>query len=528
MPTHDLGTRAARGIVVSVAGQGLRIGIQVLSVLLLARLLAPGDYGLLAMVVAVIGVAEVFRDLGLTTAAIRARQLSAAQRTNLFWISTALGAVLSTAAFLAAPLVAALFDRTELEDMTRALAWVFVLSGVAAQYRADLTRRMRFGVLALADVLAPLAGLGVALALALGGAGYWALVTQQLVQYGVMTVAVVVAGRWLPGRPSRRTPMDDLLRFGAGLVGIELIGYAGRNADSLLIGARFGATDLGLYNRVHQLLMVPLGQLRVPTTQVALPVLGRLQDDERRWAEFVRRGQLALGYTLVAGLGIVVGTAGPVVAVFLGDRWTETVPLLRWLAVGGACQTLAFVGYWVYLSRGLTGALTRFSLFETGVRLVAIAVGSAWGVVGLAAGFALAPALTWPISLWWLSRLAPIPRAQLVAGALRVLTVTGVVAAASAGVTALLGDAPAPLVLVLAAGAGAAAYLAITVWGPFRADLREVRSAVREGLRGRRAPAPEPGSSPDPGAVAAVPAAAGLPVAASSVAGAGEASCPAR
>jgi O-antigen/teichoic acid export membrane protein len=303
---------------------------------------------------------------------------------------------------------------------------------------------------------------------------------------------VVSAGRWLPGLPDRRAPMGELLRFGAGMVGVELLGYGARNADSLIIGTRFGATDLGLYNRAHQLLMVPLGQLRAPTTQVALPVLGQLQDDERRWAEFVRRGQLALGYTLVAGLGVVVGAAGPVTTVFLGEQWTEVAPLLRLLAIGGACQTLAFVGYWVYLSRGLTGALARFSLLDTAVRLVAIGVGSTWGVVGLAAGFAVAPALTWPVSLWWLSRLAPLPLADLLRGALRILLLGAAVAGAAAGTTAVLGGAPALLTLVLAAGAGALAYVVVTACGPFRADLRAVRAAVREGLRGRRSPAAVP------------------------------------
>lgn len=526
MSTDDLGTRAARGVMVSVAGQGLRIGIQVLSVLLLARLLAPSDYGLLAMVLAVIGVAEVFRDLGLSTAAIRARELSEAQRTNLFWINAALGLLLSAVAFVAAPLVAGMFGRPELEDMTRALAWVFVLSGLATQYRADLTRRMRFGRLVVADVLSPLTGLAVAFALALGGAGYWALVAQQLVQYGVMTVVVVSAGRWLPGRPDRRTPMGDLLRFGAGMVGIELIGYGARNADTLILGMRFGAADLGLYNRAYQLLMVPLGQLRAPTTQVALPVLGQLQDDEQRWADFVRRGQLALGYTLVAGLGVVVGTAGPVAAVFLGQQWVEVGPLLRLLAIGGACQTLAFVGYWVYLSRGLTGALARFSLFDTAVRLAAIGVGSAWGVTGLAAGFALAPALTWPVSLWWLARLAPIPLRALMGGALRILLLAATVAGTAAAVTAALGDLPALLVLVLASAAGALAYLAVTAVGPFRTDLDEVRAAVREGLRARRGdPLPRPADEVPADLAGAL---VGAPGAGDPSTTSGEPPCPAR
>ncbi len=484
-----LGTRAARGVLVALSGQGLRIGVQVLSVVLLSRLLGPTDYGLLAMVMAVIGVADVFRDLGLSTAAVQARTLSAQQRSNLFWVNAGTGLLLTLLAVVAAPLVEALYGRPELGAMTQALAAVFLLNGLATQYRADPTRNLRFGRLAAVDVVSPAAGLLVGVGLAATGAGYWALVGQQLAQCLVMTVLVVAAGRWLPRRPDRRTPMDGLLRFGWHMVGIELLGYAGRNADALLIGTRSGAAALGLYNRAYQLLMAPLGQVRAPTTQVALPVLSRLQDDPVRWAAYVRRGQQALGYTLVAGLGVVVGAAEPVTAVFLGDRWDGVAPVLRLMAVGGICQTLAFVGYWVYLSRGLTPALIRYSLFETAVRLACIVVGSGYGVVGVAAGFAVAPALTWPVSLWWLSRLAPIPLRQLVTGALRILVLASVVAGCGWAAARWTAGVPAVLVLASALAAGAAGYAALVgVARPFRRDLLAVLAAVRMGLGRRGSP----------------------------------------
>ncbi len=485
-PDGALGGRAARGVLVALSGQGLRIAVQVLSVVLLSRLLGPSDYGLLAMVMAVIGVADVFRDLGLSTAAIQAKTLSEQQRSNLFWLNTGIGLLLSLLAFAAAPLLELAFGQPELEDMTRAMAWVFLLGGLTTQHRADLTRRLRFARLATADVAGPVVALLAALVLAQAGAGYWALVAQQLVMYVVVAALVVSAGRWVPSRYNRRTDMDGLLRFGWNMVGVQLIGYAGRNADSLLIGARFGAGSLGLYNRAYQLLMVPLGQIRAPGTQVALPVLSRVQDDDVRWAGLVQRGQLALGYTLVAGLAIVVGAAEPVTAVFLGDRWSEVSPILRLLAVGGICQTLAFVGYWVYLSRGLTAQLVRYSLVETAVRLACIGVGSAWGVVGVAAGFALAPALTWPLSLWWLSRMAPIPLRALLAGAMRVLTVATAVAAASWGATAAGGGWSAALRLAAALAAGAGAYVLVGTAVPaFRRDLAGVLYVVRLAVRRR-------------------------------------------
>jgi len=427
----DLGRRAVRGAAVILTGQGLKIVIQVLSVVVLSRVLSPRDYGLIAMVTAVIGVADIFRDLGLSTAAVQARSLSGPQRANLFWINTAIGAVLAAIAFAVAPVLAAVYDEPDLVPIGRVLALTFLLNGVATQYRADLNRRLRFTRIAVADVAAALSGFVAAVLLAVAGAGFWSLVGQQLVQYGVMLLLVVVGGGWRPHRPSRSAPMGGLLRFGWHMVGTQLIGYAANNVDSVIIGTRFGAASLGLYNRAFQLLMTPLTQVRGPSTQVALPLLSAVQDDGARFSHYVRQGQLALGYTLIPGLGVMIGAAGPLVSVLLGPEWGDVAPLLSLLALAGALQTLGFVNYWVYLARGLTRPLLQYSLIQAGIKISCIAIGSHWGVVGVAAGYALGPALSWPLSFWWLSRVTELPTRALVGSAGRIVAVLAVVVAAS-------------------------------------------------------------------------------------------------
>src|SRR5829696_6310068 len=138
-PAH-LGRRAARGALVTLAGQAARIVVQLASVVILARLLDPGDYGVLAMVLAVVGVGEIFRDFGLSSAAVQAKDLTVAQRDNLFWINTAIGVVLAVLVFASAVPLAVLYDEPVLRDVTRVLAVTFVLNGLATQFRADLVR----------------------------------------------------------------------------------------------------------------------------------------------------------------------------------------------------------------------------------------------------------------------------------------------------------------------------------------------------------------------------------------------------
>ncbi|MGY0537575.1 lipopolysaccharide biosynthesis protein [Nocardioides sp. YJ-D4] len=480
-PHSGLGRSATRGGLVVLGGQGVRILVQVASVAVLSRLLGPRDYGLVAMVLAVVAVAEIFRDLGLSTAAIQAKVLTRAQQSNLWWLNTALGVGLALVVIAAAPLVAALYDEPALTALTAAMSGIFVLNGMGAQYRADLTRRMLFARLAVATTLAPLLALGIAAYAAANGAGYWALVIQQLVQGAVALVAVAAFAGWLPGRPRRGVEMGGFLRFGWSLAGTQLINYAASNIDSVLIGTRLGADQLGSYNRAWQLLMNPLVQLRGPTTTVALPVLSRIRDNPALTQRFVQRGQVALGYSLGAGLGLVAGAAAPVCALFLGPGW-DVAGVFALLACAGLFQTLAYVGYWVYLAHGLTTELRHYTLVASVLKVVCVLVGVQYGITGVAVGYATAHLLEWPLSLWWISRRTRLRVGPLYLGAARILTVAGSVAAAAyVTAEALHGQHPAVTVPVCVV-AGAAAYALLLLVPPIRRDVMSLVVTVRGAL----------------------------------------------
>ncbi|MGH3354153.1 MAG: lipopolysaccharide biosynthesis protein [Nocardioides sp.] len=480
--THSgLGRRAARGGMIVLGGQGVRIVVQVASVVVLSRLLTPRDYGLVAMVLAIVAVAEIFRDFGLSTAAIQAKVLTRAQQSNLWWLNTALGLGLALVAIVAAPLVAALYDEPALTALTAVMAGMFVLNGMAAQYRADLTRRMLFTRLAAATSLAPMLALGIAAYAAANGAGYWALAVQQLVQGAVSLVAVGVLAGWLPDRPRRGVEMGGFLRFGWSLAGTQLINYAASNIDSVLIGTRLGAHELGTYNRAWQLLMTPLGQLRSPTTTVALPVLTRIRGNAALTQRFVQRGQVALGYTLGAGLGLCAGAAVPICALFLGPGW-DVAGVFALLACAGLFQTLAYVGYWVYLAHGLTTELRHYTLVASALKVICVLVGVRYGITGVAVGYATAHLLEWPLSLWWLSRRTRLRVGPLYLGAARILLVAGAVAAASFGTAqAMHGQHPAATVPVCVV-ASAAAYALLLLVPPIRSDVLALVATVRGAL----------------------------------------------
>jgi PST family polysaccharide transporter len=475
-----LGSTAAKGAAITLAGQGIRVGIQLLGIVLLARLLSPSDYGLLAMVVAIIGVGEVFRDFGLSSAAVQASVLTKDQRDNLFWINTGIGVGFAAVVVASSGLIAGFYSDSRLQPVAMVLSVTFVLNGLSTQFRADLNRRMRFGALAVVEILSSAAGLTIGILSALQGAGYWALVMQQVAGPAIGLIAVAVITRWIPGFPHRHSNMSNLLKFGGNLVAVQLLTYASRNIDSIVVGASFGASTLGFYDRAFQLLMLPLNQILAPGTKVALPILSQLQHDRARFSSFLARGQLALLHVIVAIFAIAAAQASPLILWVLGAQWQDSVPIFQILAVAGVAQAASYATYWGFLSLGLTGSNLRFALLSRPIAIAFILVGSLWGVHGVAAGFAVAQLLIWPLGLVWLSRATPfVPGRAMFINGLRTLAAYG-----ACGVLSWLASASAaslPLIASFAIGMGTfffAIFLLFQLWPSFRHDMRQLMSTV--------------------------------------------------
>ena len=381
-----LGRQAARGAGVTMGAQGLRLVLQVGSLVVLSRLLTPAQVGLVAMVTALLNVAELIRDFGLSSAAIAARTLSVAERTNLFWLNVAIGTTCSVIAAASAPLLAWLYGEPEVLGIALALSGLFVVSGANTQYRADLSRSLRFRALAVTDVGAQVLSVTVAIAAAASGFGYWSIVLQQATFVVTSFVVNAMQCRWIPGRPRRDVSVRRFAKTGAHLLGTNLLGYAVNNLDSIGVGIVWGPGAAGLYTRVYQLLQVPLQQVNAPLTRVVLPVLSRLQDDRPQFDRFFARFQLAICYVLGVGFAILAGISDPLVGVLFGSTWSGAAPILAVLALSGVFKGIDSANYQLWVANGLTAKLFKFYLISRPLMVLAILAGLPWGALGVAYG----------------------------------------------------------------------------------------------------------------------------------------------
>ena len=482
--SENLGRRATRGAGVMMATQLVRFALQIGSIAVLSRLLTPAQVGLVAMVTAVLNVAEIIRDFGLSSAAIQAPTLSKAQRSNLFWLNLGIGSVCSVLAAASAPALAWTYGRPELVPIVLALAGIFILSGANTQYRADLSRDLRFKALAVTDIGAQALSIAAAITAAALGAGYWAIVIQQLTMAIVSLISNALQCRWLPGRPRRDVPMRKFITFGSHLLGSNLLGYAVNNVDNIGVGLVWGPGPLGLYNRAYQLLQQPLQQITAPLFRVVLPVLSRVQDDETAYLHFFRRFQVAACYTLGLGFAILAGIAVPVTDVLLGASWSGVAPILTVLAVGGVFKGMDSTSYYIWVSKNITGKLFRFYLVSRPLMILVILAGLPWGPVGVAVGHLVAAIANWLISTRLACRYAGLPARALIGRPAKILTMAVLPAGGAAYAASLL---PLPALVQAAAGLAAglvcAGALSLLI-GPLRRELVPlVQLAVRAARR---------------------------------------------
>jgi PST family polysaccharide transporter len=479
----SLSDAAARGAGVVLGTQVARVLLQFASVVILARLLTPEDFGLVAMVTAIVGIAEIIRDAGLSSAAVQASTLSEDERTNLFWANLGLGTACALVILAGEPLIVAGYDEPRLAPIVFALAFVFMISGANTQYRADLMRRMRFRQLAMSDVLAQFVAISVAVLLAVAGAGLWAIVAQQITTAVVAFVINIGNVRWLPGPPRRGVSLSRFFRFGGGVLGTNALAYVTKSITSVAIGAYYGAAPLGLYNRAYQLLMTPLQQIDAPMTSVVLPVLAKVQDDDETFARYLARTQMVACYVTSLILAVAAGLAYPVTLVLFGQRWIGVAPIFVVLAIGGVFRTLSTIAYWIFLAKGFTGAQLRMDAVARPIMILIIVSGLPWGVVGVAVGHGIAFFLYWVVAFVRVGQVTGVDVRPLFWTAIRTIALVSAPCGLLARLTSELLHA-APILELLAGVAAAAGYLAVAalVFPVVRADLLLARAIGRRAL----------------------------------------------
>jgi O-antigen/teichoic acid export membrane protein len=397
----DLKARTLRGGFAKVCSQGVNLVLRIGSLMILARLLDPNDFGLVAMVTALTGILNLFRDFGLSTATIQRTSVSDEQLSTLFWINLSVGLILTSLTIAGAPVIADFYREPRLRWITVALAAGFLFNAAGVQHSALLQRKMRFTVIAVIDTASVVASVAVGITMAVQGYGYWALVAMTMVTPLVYSISVWLAAAWVPRMPRRRTGVRSMMRFGGTVTLNGIIVYAAYNLEKVLLGRFWGADALGIYGRAYQLVNIPTENLNSAVGDVALSALSRIKEDPARLKSYFLKGySLVVAFTLPITIACAL-FSDELIFLVLGPKWSEAAPIFRLLAPTILIFAMINPMWWLLVSLGLIGRSLKIALVLAPLVMTSYVVGLPYGPKGVALGYStimaiwVVPHLAW-------------------------------------------------------------------------------------------------------------------------------------
>lgn len=436
----DLRDKTIRGAAVRLFAQGSNFGLRLGSLVILARLLTPKDFGLVGMVTAVTGVLSLFRDFGLSAASVQRGSVTHQQTSTLFWINVVVGAVLSAITAGVAPLVVLFYHESRLYWVTVALASGFIINAFGIQHAARLQREMRFTALSVIDTGSLIVSTAVGFVAARAGFGYWALVAMTLTGPLCATCAFWVFTSWIPGRPARRCGIRSMIRFGGTLTVNGLIVYAASNFEKVLLGRYWGAGAIGIYGRAYQLIRIPTDTLNGTVGEVAFAALSRVQNDASRLRGYFLKGySFVLAFTMPATFGCCL-FAGDLVSVLLGPKWNEAAPIFRLLTPTILVFATANPLGWLLVAVGMVEKSLKMSLVIAPLMIVGYFIGLPYGPQGVAIAYSAVMSLWLLPVIAWSVHNTPISFNDVMVAIGRPFTASAVAAVLAFGACALCGS----------------------------------------------------------------------------------------
>jgi O-antigen/teichoic acid export membrane protein len=436
-------------------------GMAFLVFALLARLLEPRAFGLVALAGTVITVLTIFVEAGFSTAIVRSEEISERKLNTAFWIGVGDAALLVLILSLTAGWVAKLYGAPELAPVLRALSWLMLFGAVSAVHNALLVRRLDFRSKALRRLIAVLAGGAAGVTLALLDFGVWALVGKQAVEGLVDCLVVWRTSPWRPGREISKQDARELFGFGKSMVGSNIVKFINRSADDMIVGVFLGPVALGYYSVAFRANVAVTEVALRATSRTALPVFAKLQGDPARMREaYYQALELAALVACPVFLGLSA-TAPELCLTVFGADWMPSVRPMQVLGLAGVGLAINLYLGPILIAVGQPNVFFRFSLVQGILNVLSFAIAVRWGIEAVAWAFVARTLIVFPAVLWLLRRaIGAEPRRSLAligVPTFASLIMLGVVSAAR---HALVGLPALPLLLALVA-VGALTYTAL-------------------------------------------------------------------
>ncbi len=392
MNSGNIRQLAARGAGATLLSGGAGLAIQIIATVVLARLLSPSDFGVVAMVTTFSMLLTNFGLNGFTESLVQCENINHRLTSNLFWINIVVGLVLSFGFAAAGALLARFFNDPRVQDVAVAMASTIFLSSLAVLHLALLKRGMRFSLISANDIVARTISVALSIVLGWAGWGYWALVAGSVVLPLSTSIGAWALCPWLPGRPRRMEGTWPMVQFALHVYGRFTSNYFARNMDNLLIGWRFSAASLGFYKKAYDLFSLPATQLVGNMSVVAISALSRLTQDRMQYRRYLLGVLSALAFVGMGISGELTLVGKDIIRLLLGPRWYAAGEIFTFFAPGIGIMLIYHTHGWIHLSIGRADRWFRWGIAEIIVTGALFLLALPWGAAGIA--------LAWGASFW--------------------------------------------------------------------------------------------------------------------------------
>jgi PST family polysaccharide transporter len=393
--TDKLRQLAVRGAGITLLSSGMALALQVVSTVVLARLLVPKDFGLVTMVTTFSLLLANFGFNGLTEAIVQREDIDHSLASTLFWINLVIGVLLTVGFAAAGSLLARFYHDAPVREVAVGISLTIFFTSVSVVHLALLKRAMQFSKVSLNDVVARLVSVIVSILLALAGWRYWALVVGFIAVPFSTSIGAFMMCRWMPGSPRRVAGTATTLRFALHTYGNFTVNYFSRNTDNLLVGWRFNARSLGFYKKAYDLFALSAGQLVSSISVVVVAALSRLNRDIAQYKRYLL-GAITVTAFVGMGLGAGLTLAGKdLIRVLLGPGWEPSGHIFTFFGPGIGVMVLYHTHGWIHLSIGRADRWFRWAIVEFIVTVLLFVIALPWGPAGIA--------VAWTASFWILT-----------------------------------------------------------------------------------------------------------------------------
>lgn len=373
-------------------------------VLVLARHLTPADYGVAGMALVVTFFGLMLTDPALGAALVQRPTIDERDRSTVFWMAAGLGALLTIVGIALSGIVADFFGEGQVKDLFVVTSLCFVVISLSVVHRALLTRQMAYRSLEIREMISVVSGGAVAIGVALAGFGPWAIVSNFVVYSLMSTILVWLLVAWRPQAAFSVESARNLSGFSVRIFSATMLSWGDQNLDNALVGRFVGAPALGAYSVAYMAMLLPVSMLGRPLHQALSPAFSRIQGDKDRLERAWLRSKRLSVAVVSPGLLALIVVAPDFVHVLFGEQWDDAIVPLQLLCVGGIADSVATLNWSVLQARGEAATLLRLTLVSAGVTWGAFIGGLHWGIVGVAASYAVAKWLLVVPTTWMTTR----------------------------------------------------------------------------------------------------------------------------